>query len=141
MTAVAYKNLGKDKFQILFLTDDREDYLPDGILHGLKHIPGIQVTDYPKKNCLYQTCLEEMDKAIAIMSSKTSPNILKKAKALNNLLSISKLPILKQLAGKRAIEKMLSKTIGKRLFKETGYNLISWNIEQSDWVESYLPFR
>ena len=53
------RNLCKNQFRILFLTDDREDYLADGILHGLKRIPNIQVTDYPKKHCLYQTSLEE----------------------------------------------------------------------------------
>ena len=55
------QNLKKRPFQILFLTDDREDYLSDGILHGLKNISSVQVTDYPKKNCLYQTNREEND--------------------------------------------------------------------------------
>jgi len=49
MITLADQNLGGHPVQILFLTDDREDYLADGILHGLKHIPDIQVTDYPKK--------------------------------------------------------------------------------------------
>ena len=38
---------------ILFLCDDLEDYLADGILHGLKQLEGIRVIDYPKKECLY----------------------------------------------------------------------------------------
>ena len=61
MATLVEKKLGEHQFQILFLTDDREDYLSDGILHGLKNTPGIQVTDYPKKNCLYQTYLEAND--------------------------------------------------------------------------------
>jgi hypothetical protein len=45
--------------RVLFLTDDREDYLADGILHGLKQISSLQVTDYPKKNCLYESALPQ----------------------------------------------------------------------------------
>lgn len=41
------------KLRILFLTDDREDYLADGILHGLRQLPTVEVTDYPRKECLY----------------------------------------------------------------------------------------
>ena len=41
--------------RILFLCDDREDYLSDGLLHGLKQIPEFTVVDYPKKECLYQS--------------------------------------------------------------------------------------
>jgi hypothetical protein len=40
--------------RILFLTDDREDYLADGLLHGLRHTPGVEVVDAPRKACLYQ---------------------------------------------------------------------------------------
>ena len=42
------------KVKILFLTDDREDYLADGVLHGLREISSIDVIDYPRKACLYQ---------------------------------------------------------------------------------------
>ena len=44
----------KDPIRVLFLTDDREDYLADGILHGLREIESISVIDYPKKACLYK---------------------------------------------------------------------------------------
>lgn len=40
--------------RILFLTDDREDYLADSILHGLKQLEEHEVTDYPRKTILYQ---------------------------------------------------------------------------------------
>jgi hypothetical protein len=40
-------------FRLLFLTDDREDYLADGLLHGLRHTPGVEVVDHPRKHCLY----------------------------------------------------------------------------------------
>ena len=39
---------------ILFLTDGREDYLADGILHGLQQLSTYAVTDYPRKDCLYE---------------------------------------------------------------------------------------
>ena len=39
--------------RILVLTDDREDYLADGLLHGLRHTPGVEVVDAPRKDCLY----------------------------------------------------------------------------------------
>lgn len=40
-------------FRVLFFTDDREDYLADGLLHGLRHTPGVEVVDHPRKTCLY----------------------------------------------------------------------------------------
>ena len=43
------------KARILFLTNDREDYLADGLLHGLRQISALEVVDYPRKDCLYQT--------------------------------------------------------------------------------------
>jgi hypothetical protein len=39
--------------RLLFLTVNREDYLSDSILHGLREILGASVVDYPKKDCLY----------------------------------------------------------------------------------------
>ena len=40
---------------ILFLTPMEEDYLSDSILHGLKSLSGISVTDYPKRDILYNS--------------------------------------------------------------------------------------
>ena len=40
--------------RILFLTDEREDYLADGLLHGLRQLPGLEVVDYPRKECMYE---------------------------------------------------------------------------------------
>lgn len=40
--------------KILFLSDDNEDYLADGILHGLKSIEAIDLIDYPRKDVLYR---------------------------------------------------------------------------------------
>jgi hypothetical protein len=57
MHDLGLKTLNSEPLRILFLTDDREDYLADGILHGLKQISSLQVTDYPKKNCLYESAL------------------------------------------------------------------------------------
>lgn len=42
------------KQRILFLTDDREDYLADSVLHGLISLDSHEVVDYPKKELLYQ---------------------------------------------------------------------------------------
>jgi hypothetical protein len=39
--------------RILFLSDDREDYLADSLLHGLISLGGHQIIDYPKKEILY----------------------------------------------------------------------------------------
>ena len=39
--------------RLLFLTDDREDYLADGVLHGLRSLDGVAVVDVPRKECLY----------------------------------------------------------------------------------------
>ena len=40
--------------RILFLTESREDYLADSLLHGLISL-GHEVTDYPRKHILYRT--------------------------------------------------------------------------------------
>ena len=39
--------------RILFLTESREDYLADSVLHGFVSL-GHEVTDYPRKNILYR---------------------------------------------------------------------------------------
>ena len=44
----------KNTIRILFLSDDREDYLSDGILHGLRQISRLEVIDYPKKKLSLQ---------------------------------------------------------------------------------------
>jgi hypothetical protein len=40
--------------EVLFLTEDREDYLADGLLHGLIQCPELVVVDHPKKAVLYR---------------------------------------------------------------------------------------
>lgn len=40
--------------KILFLTTEREDYLQDSILHGLRNLIGSDVIDYPQKKILYK---------------------------------------------------------------------------------------
>lgn len=40
-------------FTILFLTESREDYLADSLLHGLISL-GLDVVDYPRKEVLYE---------------------------------------------------------------------------------------
>ena len=46
--------MSKQILRILFLTDDREDYLADGLLHGLRQLPGLELVDYPRKECMYE---------------------------------------------------------------------------------------
>jgi len=46
--------LSKQILRILFLTDDREDYLADGLLHGLRELPSVELVDYPRKECMYE---------------------------------------------------------------------------------------
>lgn len=41
------------RLRILFLTESREDYLADSLLHGLVSL-GHEVTDYPRKHILYR---------------------------------------------------------------------------------------
>jgi hypothetical protein len=41
--------------RILFLTCPHEDYLADGLLHGLRSVLGADVVDYPKADYLYQS--------------------------------------------------------------------------------------
>jgi hypothetical protein len=45
--------------RILFITTSAEDYLADGVLHGLRSLYGASVVDYPKAEPLYKNCLEE----------------------------------------------------------------------------------
>lgn len=40
--------------QVLFLTEDREDYLADSLLHGLIQCPDLAVVDHPRKTALYR---------------------------------------------------------------------------------------
>lgn len=40
--------------QVLFLTEDREDYLADGLLHGLIQCAELAVVDHPRKAALYR---------------------------------------------------------------------------------------
>ena len=46
--------MSKQILRILFLTDDREDYLADGLLHGLRRLPSVELVDYPRKECMYE---------------------------------------------------------------------------------------
>lgn len=46
--------MSRQILRILFLTDDREDYLADGLLHGLRQLPGVELIDYPRKECMYE---------------------------------------------------------------------------------------
>ena len=38
--------------RVLFLTESREDYLADSLLHGLVSL-GLEIVDYPRKQVLY----------------------------------------------------------------------------------------
>jgi hypothetical protein len=40
--------------RVLFLTEDREDYLADGLLHGLIQCADLAVVDHPRKAVLYR---------------------------------------------------------------------------------------
>ena len=46
--------INQQSLRILFLADDREDYLADGLLHGLRQLPWLEVVDYPRKECMYE---------------------------------------------------------------------------------------
>ena len=43
-------------YKVLFLTDDLEDYMADGLLYGLKMNTSFEVVDFPKKEILYENC-------------------------------------------------------------------------------------
>ncbi len=42
--------------RVLFLTDEREDYLQDQVLYGLRQVLGRDCVDVPRKEVLYQNC-------------------------------------------------------------------------------------
>jgi hypothetical protein len=44
--------------RVLFLSPRREDYLSDGILHGLRRLLGDRVVDYPKHEVMYRSAAE-----------------------------------------------------------------------------------
>lgn len=50
--------------KILFLTSPTEDYLADGLLHGLKSLYGPDVIDFPKCEILYRSCPELIRKQL-----------------------------------------------------------------------------
>lgn len=50
--------------RVLFLSPDLEDYLADGVLHGLRALLGANVVDYPKHEILYETCPAETQRLI-----------------------------------------------------------------------------
>jgi hypothetical protein len=44
--------------RVLFLSPDLEDYLADGLLHGLRELLGERLVDYPKHEVMYRSCPE-----------------------------------------------------------------------------------
>ncbi len=44
---------------VLFLTDDREDYLADSLLHGLITLGNDSITDFPRKEALYKDSIND----------------------------------------------------------------------------------
>jgi hypothetical protein len=50
--------------RILFLTCPHEDYLADGLLHGLRTVLGADVVDYPKADYLYESFPPERREAL-----------------------------------------------------------------------------
>ncbi len=50
--------------RVLFLSPGREEYLSDGLLHGLRQVLGDRLVDYPKCEILYETCPEPIVRAI-----------------------------------------------------------------------------
>ena len=49
---------------IAFLTSSTEDYLSDGILHGLRSLSGVNVIDFPKAERLYRGCPEVVKRQV-----------------------------------------------------------------------------
>lgn len=52
---IGYRTLNRD-MKILFFTSTAEDYLADGILHGLRTLFGENCVDFPKCEVLYKDC-------------------------------------------------------------------------------------
>ncbi|MBU3548022.1 hypothetical protein [Polynucleobacter sp. P1-05-14] len=50
--------------KILFITSSKEDYLSDGVLHGLKTLYKIDCIDYPRADILYKDCNENIRKKV-----------------------------------------------------------------------------
>ena len=41
--------------RVLFFTADHEDYLSDGLMHGLRGLLGARLVDYPKAEFMYSS--------------------------------------------------------------------------------------
>ena len=50
--------------KILFITNSREDYLPDSLFMGLRDLFGADCIDYPKKDILYKNCPDSLIKFV-----------------------------------------------------------------------------
>jgi hypothetical protein len=50
--------------RVLFLSPRREDYLADGVLHGLRRLLGDRVVDYPKHELMYRANAETAGRRI-----------------------------------------------------------------------------
>ena len=50
--------------RILFLSPHGEDYLADGVFHGLREVYGSDVVDYPKREFMYSGCRAEVMNAV-----------------------------------------------------------------------------
>ena len=86
-------------------------------------------------------CLQEMEESIHKMAGKCSEEVKHNARKLNGFLSAAKSAPLRKTIGVANAQRILSKTVASKLFKVAGYKIITWDVAQSDWIETSIPFR
>lgn len=93
----------------------------------------------------YSTCISEMQSIVMALESKCDARVLRNAKSLRQIMKATYFPLVRKTIGVSYAQKIIGitagRTIWKKLFNETGYNIISWDIAKNDWVETRRPFR
>lgn len=89
----------------------------------------------------YPKCLQEMEESIASMANKCDARILSNARKLELFLKSSNFAPVRKTIGASTAQKIMGKTVARKLLQATGYKVISWDVSKTDWTESTLPFR
>lgn len=91
----------------------------------------------------YSLCISEMEVTISNMLNNCSPEVINNFSNLKMLLQAS---TARPFSLKNALQDAISKKLihteaAKKLYLDTGYRIISWDIGKNQWVEGFLPFR
>ncbi len=89
----------------------------------------------------YSTCISEMQDLVMKLESKCDPKVLRNAKSLRRIIKAAQLLPIRKTIGASYAQRIVGRTVGRKLFNETGYKTISWDTATNDWVENRRPFR